>query len=481
MSYIVPLLINGEERVSATTFPLTSPVSHKPIWSYSSADTADADAAVAAASAAFPAWAKTKPTARRNILLKAADLLQERGEELKAHMLEETGSPHAFGAFNVFTAAELIRDAAGRISSIAGSIPICQDEGTSALVLQEPYGVILALAPWNAPYILGVRSILYPLAAGNTCVLKGSELSPRCFHEIGRAFTDAGLPPGALNIIYTARSASPAITARLIEAPAVRKINFTGSTAVGSVIAAAAGKALKPCLLELGGKAAAIVLEDADLELAAMQCAIGAFLNTGQICMATERILVCKSVMEAFRPLLRQAIDRFVPNEGPAPVLVQGPAVTRNQALVEDALKKGATLLYGDHTKVEAHPETGEPSATRMRPVVVEGVTAAMGLYLEESFGPSVSLIGVEDEDEAIAVSNESDYGLNGAVFTRDLARGIRVAKRLECGSIHINSMSIHDEPSLPHGGVKSSGWGRFNAQAGLAEFLRTKTVTFQE
>ncbi|KAJ7042786.1 aldehyde dehydrogenase domain-containing protein [Mycena alexandri] len=481
MSYTVPLLLNGKEIISSTTIPVTSPVSHKPIWSYSSASSADADAAVAAASAAFPAWSKTKPAARRNILLKAADLLQERGEELKTHMFEETGSPLGFGEFNVFTAAELIRDAAGRISSIAGSIPICKDEGTSALVLKEPYGVVLAIAPWNAPYILGVRSALYPLATGNTCVLKGSELSPRCFYHIGRAFTDAGLPPGALNIIYTARTESPAITAQLIAAPAIRKINFTGSTAVGSVVAAAAGKALKPCLLELGGKAAAIILEDADLERAAMQCAIGSFLHAGQICMATERILVCASVMDAFRPLLQQAIAGFAPGEGLASVLVQGPAVTRNQALVADALEKGAKLLYGDHTAAERHPETGEVSATRMRPVVVEGVTAEMALYREESFGPSVSLIAVKDEDEAIAISNESDYGLNSAVFTRDLARGIRVAKRMECGSIHINSMSVHDEAVLPHGGVKSSGWGRFNAQAGFDEFLRTKTVTFQE
>ncbi|KAJ7756220.1 Aldehyde/histidinol dehydrogenase [Mycena metata] len=481
MSYTVPLLLNGEEIISSTTIPVTSPVSHKPIWSFSTASSADADAAVAAASAAFPAWSKTKPAARRNILLKAADLLQEREEELKTHMFEETGAALGFGEFNVFTAAELIRDAAGRISSIAGSIPICKDEGTSALVLKEPYGVVLAIAPWNAPYILGVRSVLYPLATGNTCVLKGSELSPRCFYHIGRALTDAGLPPGALNIIYTARTESPAITNQLIVAPAIRKINFTGSTAVGSAIAAAAGKALKPCLMELGGKAAAIILEDADLERAAMQCAIGSFLHAGQICMATERILVCASVMNAFRPLLQQAIARFAPSGGLAPVLVQGPAVTRNQSLVADALAKGAKLLYGDHTAVEKHPETGEASTTRMRPVVVEGVTAEMALYREESFGPSVSLIAVKDEDEAIAISNESDYGLNSAVFTRDLARGIRVAKRMECGSIHINSMSVHDEAVLPHGGVKSSGWGRFNAQAGLDEFLQTKTITFQE
>ncbi|KAJ7754095.1 Aldehyde/histidinol dehydrogenase [Mycena metata] len=420
-----------------------------PLWFYSSASSADADAAVAAASAAFPVWSKTKPA--------GGGPAAGRAKEFQTHMIEETGSGAPFAQFDVFTAADHIRDAAGRISSIAGSIPICKDEGTSALVLKEPYGVILSIAPWNAVHILGVRSVLFTIATGNTCPSLRPQHRPR-FH--GR-----GSPPGVLNIIYTTRADSPAITAQLIAAPAIRKINFTGSTAVGAAIAAAAGKALRPCLLELGGKAAAIVLEDADLERAATQCVI---------CMATERILVCASVMDAFRPLLKQAIAGFAPAEGPAAVLVQGSAVKRNRALVADALSKGATLLHGDHMVVEGHPEMGMASETRMRLVVVEGVTAEMALYREESFGPSVSVIAVKDEEEAIAISNASEYGLNGAVFTRDLARGIRVAKRLECGSVHINSITVHDEAVLPHGGVKSS-------TPALTSFLRSKTITFQE
>ncbi|KAJ7457337.1 Aldehyde/histidinol dehydrogenase [Mycena latifolia] len=461
MSYTVPLLINGEEKIAASTFPVESPLSHTTLWSCSSASAADTDAAIAAASAAFPIWSKTKPAARRTILLKAADLLEQRAPELQAHMNQETGSVDPFAAFNVMTAVQ-------------------RDNG-HALILKEPFGVILSIAPWNAPYILGGRAVLYPLAAGNTCIMKGSELSPRCFHHIGRAFIDAGLPPGALNVLYTAREDSAAITTQLINAPAIRKINFTGSSAVGAIIATAAGRALKPCLLELGGKAAAIVLDDADLELAAAQCARGAFMHSGQICMSTERILVHRAVLEQFRPALQKAIAGFAPANGPSPVLVQGAAVARNRALVADALGKGATLLHGDHTAEEAHPETGAPSATRLRPIVVEGVTPEMSMYHDESFGPSVSLIAVASEDEAVAVANDSTYGLNGAVFTKDLARGLRVAKRMECGSVHINAMSVHDEAMLPHGGVKSSGWGRFNGVWGIEEFLRIKTVTFKE
>ncbi|KAJ7077388.1 Aldehyde/histidinol dehydrogenase [Mycena belliarum] len=481
MSFTVPLLINGEEKISASTFPIESPVSHKTIWSCSSASPADADAAITAASAAFAIWSKTKPAARRTIMLKAADLLEQRAAEMQAHMNEETGSVDFFAAFNVATTAEMLRDTAGRCSAILGSIPMCQDEGTAALVLKEPLGVILSMAPWNAPYILGVRAALYPLAAGNTVILKGSELSPRCFHHIGRIFTDAGLPAGALNILYTTREDSPAIVNQLISAPAVRKITFTGSSPVGAIIATAAGRALKPCLLELGGKAAAIVLDDADLGLAAMQCTLGAFIHAGQICMSTERIIVHKDVHDQFRTALQAAVARFAPANVPAPVLIQGAGVARNRALIAEALGKGATLLHGDHAAEEAHPETGAPSATRLRPIVVDGVTPEMALWRQESFGPSVSIIAVASEDEAVALANDSDYGLNGAVFTRDLARGLRVAKRMECGNVHINSMTVHDEPMLPHGGVKNSGWGRFNGQWGIEEFLRLKTITFKE
>ncbi|KAF7290765.1 Clathrin assembly protein [Mycena indigotica] len=477
----VPLLIKGEERVSSSTFPVVSPLTHKSLYSCSSASSDDTELAIAAATTAFQEWSKSKPIQRRNILLKAADLIEQQAPALKESIMQETGSDETFANFNIFTTAEHIRDTAGRISGIAGSIPICQVDGTSALVLKEPYGVVLSIAPWNAPYILGARSIIFPIATGNTVVLKGSELSPRCFHHLGRIFAEAGLPAGVLNVLYTTREESPAITTQLIEAPAIRKVNFTGSTAVGSIIAATAGRALKPCLMELGGKAAAIVLDDADLERAAMQCVVGAFLHAGQICMSTERIIVHKAVINAFRPALQKAVSGFSPENALSPVLAQGGTVAKNRALVADAICKGAKLLHGDYTTEENHPETGEPSSTRLRPIIVEGVTKEMDLYGTESFGPSVSLIAVESEEEAISVANDCDYGLNSAIFTRDLARGLRVAKKLECGNVHINSMSVHDEAALPHGGVKNSGWGRFNGEWGFDEFLRLKTVTFQE
>ncbi|EOD46582.1 hypothetical protein GTA08_BOTSDO11740 [Neofusicoccum parvum] len=480
-SFTIPLLINGEEKIASKTFAIHSPASHSDIWSCSSASSADVDAALQAAKAAFPAWSKTKPAARRTILNKAADLFDQRADEFKDHMSQETGAAAMFTGINATTAAELIRDVAGRISGVMGAIPATMDEGTTALVLKEPFGVVLGIAPWNAPYILGVRSVLYALAAGNTTILKGSELSPRCYHNIGRIFHDAGLPAGALNVLFTTREDSPAVTNQLINSPVIKKVNFTGSTGIGSIIAATAGKALKPCLMELGGKASAIVLDDADVELAATQCALGAFLHSGQICMSTERILVHKSLTDKFRPALQGFLKNFQPDHGPSPVLVQSPAVDKNRRLVEDALSKGAKVIHGDHTAEEKHPDTGEISKTRLRPIVVEGVKEGMDLYYEESFGPSVSLIEVESEEEAIRIANDTDYGLTSAVFTKDLARGLRVARKIESGAVHINSMSVHDEPTIPHGGVKKSGWGRFNAQWGIEEFMTTKTITFKE
>jgi acyl-CoA reductase-like NAD-dependent aldehyde dehydrogenase len=434
-SYTVPLLINGEEVTTTTTFPVISPSSHKQIWSASSASLTDVSSAISAAQAAFKTWSKTKPTFRRNIFLKAADILQSRGEEYGGYMAEETGSQKNFGeGFNIPLAAEVMRDAASRITAIHGAIPTCDQEGTSALVIKEPYGVILGIAPWNAPYILGTRAVLYALAAGNTTILKGSELSPRCFWAIGKALIDAGLPAGAVNVLYHRTEDAAQITTALIEHPAIKKVNFTGSTAVGRIIAQTAGKNLKPVLMELGGKASAIVLDDADLKKAATQCALGAFLHSGQICMATERILVHKDIKAQFIEAFKGASEAIFGGENPAPVLVQPAGVEKNKRLIGEAVKAGAKVVHGDHEKEEPHPETKEVSKTRMRPVILDGVKKDMELFYAESFGPSVSIIEVSSEEEAIEIANDTEYGLSGAVFTENLARGLRVAKQIESG-----------------------------------------------
>lgn len=285
-------------------------------------------------------------------------------------------------------------------------------------------------------------------------------------------FEQAGLPKGVMNFIAHEPSAAASVTSALISNPLVKKINFTGSTAVGRIIGKLAGENIKPVVLELGGKAPAIVWEDADLDLAAEHCAIGSFDHFGQVCMGTERILVHKAIKAPFLDKFAAAVEKMFPS-GNSPVLINSLAVEKNKQLVKDAVSKGASLLVGSQ-------DTQESSNTRLRPFVLDKVSKDMDIYKTESFGPTVSIIEIETEEEALQVANDTEYGLSSAVFTEDLRRGLRFAREIETGAVHINSMSIHDESNLPHGGAKSSGFGRFNTSRGLDEWTRTKTVTFR-
>lgn len=357
----------------------------------------------------------------------------------------ETGAGPDFASFDHGLASDLLRDIAGRISSITGTIPQTSREDVSALVYKEPYGVILAIAPWNAPHILGLRACAVPMAAGNTVILKASEFSPLTYAGFVQVLYDAGLPEGVLNLVAHRPEHAAEITRYLIEHPAIKKVNFTGSTNVGRIIASLAGKNLKPVLLELGGKAPAIVWEDADLEVAAMECVVGAFLHAGQICMSTERVIVHSKIATEFEEALKTAASKFAPASAPPQVLVSSAGVTKNKALLKDAVFKGASVVYGDH-------ENG--SEAKMAPVIVKGVTREMDLFYTESFGPTVSLMVVDSEEEALELANDTEYGLSAAVFTKDLGTGLRFAKGIESGAVHINGMTVHDEPGLPHGGM---------------------------
>ncbi|KAK0255479.1 hypothetical protein B0A54_10292 [Friedmanniomyces endolithicus] len=470
----VPLWIAGKQVQTETTFPVTSPTTTEHLWTSSSVSVPLALEALDAAQTAFKTWRHATPATIRKILLRAADVFETRQDELAGYMKAETGALANFAGFNTTQAIEVLRDVAGRSAHILGEIPKTSTPGTGAFIYKEPYGVIFGAAPWNAPYILGLRAFIYAIAAGNTVVLKGSELSPRTFWALGSVMKEAGLPDGVLSVIYHRPEDAVAVTNAIIESAVVKKVNFTGSTLVGSIYASKAGKELKPVLMELGGKASAIVCEDAEVEGAAMQCAMGAFIHAGQVCMATERILVNRKILDEFAEALKSASEKIYAKEGEAPVLVAKATVEKNHKLLADAVAKGGKVIAGD-------VETREDSAYRMRPVIVSDVKKGMDLYYTESFGPSVSLIAVESDEEAIEIANDTEYGLSGAVFTQNLGRGLKIAKQIDSGAVHINSMSIHDEATLPHGGVKKSGWGRFNAQWGLEEFLKLKTVTYME
>lgn len=470
------LLIAGQARPAADgkTFTRCNPLSGEAVTEAAAASVADAAQAAEAAQAAFPAWSALGPGARRAKLLKAADAMDAHQAEFTALMVDETGATPGWAGFNVTIAASMLREAAALTTQVGGEVIPSDVPDSLALGVRVPCGVVLGIAPWNAPIILGTRAIATALACGNTVILKASEQCPATHHLIGRVLNEAGLGDGVVNVVTNAPEQAGEVVGALIDHPAVRRINFTGSTQVGRIIAERAARQLKPVLLELGGKAPFVVLEDADLDAAVDAAAFGAFFNQGQICMSTERLVVVEAVADAFvEKLARKAKGLRAGDprdEGVAlGTLVNRESVTKLNALIDDAVGKGARLASG-----------GPADSVVMQPTIVDGVTKAMRLYAEESFGPVVAMVRVKDEEEAIAVANDSEYGLSAAVFSRDIARAMNVAKRIESGICHINAPTVHDEPQMPFGGVKSSGYGRFGGKAGIAEFTELRWLTVQ-
>jgi benzaldehyde dehydrogenase (NAD) len=413
---------------------------------------------VASADAAFATWSATGPNARRSLLNRAADAIDARADGFVDTMREELRASEPWARFNVMLGAGMVREAAALTTQITGEGIPSDKPGLLSLALREPAGVVLGIAPWNAPVILGCRAIATPLACGNTVILKASERCPRTHALIVEAFAEAGFSDGVVNLVTNAPEQAADVVGALIDHPAVRRINFTGSTAVGRIVAERAARNLKPVLLELGGKAPLIVLEDADLDEAVKAAAFGAFMNAGQICMATERIIVVEAVADEFARLLAEKAAGM-------PAVAVGQAVddeagTKVQALIGDALAKGARQIAGGPA------------------IVIDGVTADMRLYRDESFGPVVGIIRVAGEEEAIGVANDSEYGLSAAVFTRDIARGLRVARRIRSGICHVNGPTVQDEPQMPFGGVGASGYGRFGGKAGIDAFTELRWIT---
>jgi len=415
-------------------------------------------AAAEAAAAAFPAWSALGPNARRSLLNRAAAEVENRADLFVRTVAEELRASEPWARFNLMLGAGIVREAAALTTHITGEVIPSDKPGLLAFALREPVGVILGIAPWNAPVILGCRAIATPLACGNTVILKASERCPRTHGLIVEAFEAAGFPPGVVNLVTNDPKDAAEVVGSLIDHPAVRRINFTGSTAVGRIVARRAAEHLKPVLLELGGKAPLIVLEDADLDEAVKAAAFGAFLNAGQICMSTERIIVVEAIADEFaRRLAAKAAAMPAAAVGEQ---VDETAEASARALVEDAIAQGARAIASG-------PAT-----------VIDGVTAAMRLYRDESFAPVVGIIRVADEEEAIRVANDSEYGLAAAVFTRDAARGLRVARRIRSGICHVNGPTVHDEAQMPFGGVGASGYGRFGGKAAIDAFTELKWVT---
>lgn len=420
----------------------------------------------------FPAWAATGPNARRAVLMQAAQQLEARRDSFVQAMMNEIGATEGWAMFNLTLAVSMVREAASLTTQINGEVIPSDRPGCLAMAVREPVGVILGIAPWNAPIILAVRAIVTALACGNSVILKASEICPRTHELIIESFAAADFPEGVVNVVTNAPADAGEVVGALIDHPAVKRINFTGSTEVGRIIAKRAAEHLKPCLLELGGKAPFIVLEDADLDEAVAAASFGAFMNQGQICMSTERLIVVDAIADEFMARFAakaKAMPAGDPTEGNTPLgaVVDQKTVNHVNSLIDDAVAKGASLAAG-----------GKADNVIMPATVIDGVTPDMNIYRDESFGPVVAVIRAKDEADAIRIANDSEFGLSSSVFTRDTARGLRVAKQVQAGMCHINGPTVHDEAQMPFGGVGASGYGRFGGKAGIDQFTELRWIT---
>jgi benzaldehyde dehydrogenase (NAD) len=471
------MLINGLKVTAekGATFERRNPLDGTVATRAPAASAADAIMAVEAAAEAFKTWSETGPSERRALLLKAADKLEAKTPEFIQAVPAETGATAMWAGFNVMLAAGMIREAAALTTQVAGEVIPSDVPGSLAMGIRQPAGVILGIAPWNAPIILGTRAIATPLACGNTVILKGSENCPRTHQLIIEAFQEAGFPPGVVNYITNAPADAGAVVEAMVSHPAVRRVNFTGSTKVGRIIAQTCARYLKPAVLELGGKAPLVILDDADIDDAVNAAAFGSFANSGQICMSTERIIVDQKIGDAFAKKFgdkAKSLPLGDPRK-PEPVVlgsVIGMATVEHcNALIDDALAKGAKLVCG-----------GKADSTLMPATVLDHVTPAMRIYHEETFGPLKCIVRVKNVDEAIACANDNEYGLSAAVFGKDIARAFNVARKIDSGICHVNGPTVHDEAQMPFGGVKGSGVGRFGGKAGIAEFTELRWITVQ-
>lgn len=470
------LFIDGRHTpaTGAATFCRQSPLVGMGVSHGAAATERDAHEAADAAAAAQAGWAALGPSRRRALLLAAARLLEGKLDQFAQTMALETGATQAWAAFNVHLGAQILTEAASLTTRVGGEMIPSDVPSQIAMGVRVPAGVVLGIAPWNAPVILALRAIATPLACGNALVLKGSEVCPATQGLVVATLHEAGLPAGVVNFITNAPADSARVVEALIAHAAVRRVNFTGSTRVGRLIAECCARHLKPVVLELGGKSPLLVLDDADLDLAVAAAAFGSFANSGQICMSTERIIVDRRVADEFVARLAakaRSLPSGDPRGGPVVLgaLVDRAAAERCNALIQDALDHGATLVCGGKTSSNVAPAT-----------LLDDVTPAMRIYSEESFGPVKPIVRVDGADAAVACANDNAYGLSAAVFGRDIARAWQIAQRIESGICHINGPTVHDEPQMPFGGTKQSGYGRFGGEAGVHAFTELRWITLQ-
>jgi acyl-CoA reductase-like NAD-dependent aldehyde dehydrogenase len=477
MSRQYKMYVNGEwvDAIDGDVYNDLNPFTGEVFAKVPAGKRADAKRAVDAAVDAFPAWSHSLPAERQALFLKAAEILEKKQMDIVAILAEETGCTFGFAMFQTMFTPGLLREAAAQTHQATGEIIPADLPGAFHMAIRQPVGVVAGIGPWNAPLILSLRAICMPIAYGNTTVLKPStESAASGGIVIAEVFQEAGFPKGVLNVVTNGPGKSGEIGDEFIENPKVRRINLTGSSVVGRQLAEKAGRYLKRVALELGGQNPMIILRDADIEAAVNAAAFGGFLHQGQICMSTRRVVVEKPIAQEFIEKFVKKVASFKVGNPKEPDTIIGPLINQPQldqvkASVDAAVRDGAKILYG-----------GKSEGPCYYPTILANAKLGTPFSCEETFGPVVSVIEVKDEEEALAVANDTMYGLSASVFTRDLAKGLAIAERIESGIVHINDQTVHDEPQVPFGGVKDSGWGRFGGKAALEEFTELRWISAQ-
>ncbi len=465
--------INGQwSSPGGPTFPDYNPFDGSVVADIAAGGRAEAQAAVAAAHAAFPGWAATPPSHRQMLFLKAADIVERRRADIVKVMAVEAGTGGAFAGYQVKLVADQLRHASGWGFKPIGDVIPSDVPGRLALAVRKPLGVVAGFAPWNGAFTLAWRTVLLPMVFGNTVVLKPSEEAPLSAGLlVAEIIEEAGFPPGTLNVVTHAPGQAGPIADVFFESPAVRSINFTGSSAVGRMLAARAGQALKRIVLELGGYNPMLILRDANVAQAVETTAFSAFFHQGQICMNARKVLIERPLHDEFVDRLAAKVRSFKSGDPTVAGTVIGPLIN-DRALrsvderVQDAVKRGARLVTG-----------GTAEARVYAPTILTQVPHDAPIQREETFGPVLVIEAVDNAEEAFAKASDTPYGLCASILTSDQDRGLDLAQRFDCGMVHINGPTMASEPSMPNGGVKESGWGRSGPYA-VEDFTEIRLTT---
>ena len=471
------LLIGGSwiDATGGARFDVTDPATGNKVGSMPNGTEADVKAAIDAAAAALPGWRSTPAIQRARILRKAADLMRERAVEIATAMTSEQGKALAEAKGEVEYAASFFEWFAGEAERVYGEVVPPMNTNNRVLVLRQPVGVVAAITPWNFPAAMMTRKLGPAMAAGCTSVVKPASATPLTAALVLRCIEDAGAPAGVVNLV-TSRDAGM-VANTIFTDGRVKKISFTGSTEIGKDLIRASAEQVKRLSLELGGHAPYIIFDDADLDEAVEGLIASKYRNAGQTCVCANRAFVQRGVYDAFLAKLTAKVEAMKVGHGLAEGTVIGPlidgrAVDKADEHVQDAVAKGAKLVTGGVRLTDGEFANGSFYA----PTILDGVTKEMDIFYEETFGPVAGLTVFDTEDEVIELANDSIYGLASYFHTKDYARLMRVAERLEYGIVGANA-GIISAANVPFGGVKQSGYGREGGSVGIDEYLDVKYV----